>query len=199
MKRLFLILLILLIPSLAWGALVPAIEVRSANTPTTTVEVGEEVYFSASGTTYDGTAALLGLARYEWDFGDGYYLRHDPAYPTVTRSGIAATHYYMAPGEYTVTMSTKIFAGFNSNGDPSSLVGTTSPGKMLGIQSKFILMELLPSLMYNLMEEAHTHLLVSILTTQDTYLSVGLGVLAQQKQEIFILDTFMYLRHRWRK
>ena len=52
MKK-YLILLLLLIPSLAWGALVPAIEVRSDGvSPETTVEVGEEVYFSASGTTY---------------------------------------------------------------------------------------------------------------------------------------------------
>ena len=70
MKK-YLILLLLLIPSLSWGALVPAIEVRSDGaSPETTVEVGEEVYFSATGTTYEDSV-LLGKARYEWDFDCG--------------------------------------------------------------------------------------------------------------------------------
>ena len=53
MKK-YLILLLLLIPSLAWGALVANIETR----PATTVEVGEEVYFSGTGTTYDDADSL---------------------------------------------------------------------------------------------------------------------------------------------
>ena len=128
MKK-YLILLLLLIPSLAWGTVVADIDVL----PATTVEVGEEVFFSASDTTYDGTAALLGLARYEWDFGDGYYFRHDPTISTITRSGPGVVHYFMSPGEKTVTMSTKIFAGFNSEGSPSAFASTYSYGTLLGM------------------------------------------------------------------
>ena len=132
--KLFLIGLLLLIPSLSWGALAPAIEVRSDGaSPETTVEVGEEVYFSGSGTTYDGDAQLLGLARYEWDFGDGYYFRFDPAVVSVTRSGIDVLHYFMSPGEKTVTMSTKIFAGFNPDGNPQSFLSKYSYGTLLGM------------------------------------------------------------------
>jgi hypothetical protein len=129
MKK-YLILLLLLIPSLAWGTVVADIDVL----PSASVEVGEEVFFSASDTTYDGTAALLGLARYEWDFGDGYYLRHDPNVSTVTRSGITTTHYFMAPDTYTVTLSTKIYAGFNTAGNPVSLAEVPY-GKTLGMGS----------------------------------------------------------------
>jgi hypothetical protein len=58
----FLLVLVFAVSALA--ALTPAIEVRSLNTPATTVEVGDEVYFSASGTTYDDSV-LLGKARYD--------------------------------------------------------------------------------------------------------------------------------------
>ena len=74
-----------------------------------TVEVGEEVFFSATGTTYPDTA-ILSKARYEWDFGDGYYLRFDPAVKTTTRSGIAATHYFMKPGDFTVKLTVTVWA-----------------------------------------------------------------------------------------
>ncbi len=122
MKK-YLILLLLLIPSLAWGALVPAIEVRSANTPTTTVEVGEEVYFSASGTTYEDSV-LLGKARYEWDFDDGYTYQYmsgcvGQPYYSIMAGGIAAVHYFMTPGTYTVTLSAKIWDTYTAtNGIP---------------------------------------------------------------------------------
>ena len=62
----YLIVILLLIPSLSWGVVVADIDVL----PNTTVEVGEEVFFSASDTTYDGAAALLGLARYEMGYRD---------------------------------------------------------------------------------------------------------------------------------
>jgi len=122
MKK-YLILLLLLIPSLSWGALVPAIEVRSANTPTTTVEVGEEVYFSASGTTYEDSV-LLGKARYEWDFDDGYTYQYmsgcvGQPYYSIMAGGIAAVHYFMTPGTYTVTLSAKIWDTYTAtNGIP---------------------------------------------------------------------------------
>ncbi len=98
--------------------LVPAIEVQPGNN----VEVGEEVYFSGTGTTYPD-ATLLKNARYEWDFGDGYFYRYDPNATSITRSGIACTHYFMQPGDFTVTLNVKIWqewtAGFVSPiGDP---------------------------------------------------------------------------------
>jgi len=127
----YFIVILLLIPSLAWATVVADIDVL----PATTVEVGEEVFFSASDTTYDGTAQLLELARYEWDFGDGYYLRHDPSISTITRSGTGVVHYFMSPGDKTVTMSTKVYAGFNSEGNPSSFTATYSYGTMLGMGS----------------------------------------------------------------
>lgn len=127
MKRLLLILL--LIPSLAWATdIVPDIDVL----PGTTVEVGEEVFFSASDTTYAPSATLLAKARYEWDFGDGYSIKHDMTTATVRRSGVAVIHYFMAPDTYTVTMTTKIYAGTNVNGDPYAFVGSQSPGTGLG-------------------------------------------------------------------
>ncbi|MFZ3103385.1 MAG: PKD domain-containing protein [Smithella sp.] len=96
--------------------LVPYIEIQ----PGTSVEVGEEVYLSATGTTYPD-ATILGKARYEWDFGDGYYHRFEPSDHTITRSGIAATHYYMKPGDFTVTLKVTVWAEWDTEGFP---VGT---------------------------------------------------------------------------
>lgn len=85
--------------------------------PNTRIEVGEEVFFSATGTTYSDDA-LLKKARYEWDFGDGYYFRFDPTVKAVTRSGIAVTHYFMKPGDFTVTLTVTIWAQWDAAGTP---------------------------------------------------------------------------------
>lgn len=91
----------------------PVIEVQPGNR----VEVGEEVYFSATSTTYP-EAHILAKARYEWDFGDGYYHRFDPAVVAITRSGIAVVHYFMKPGDFTVTLKVTIWANWDAVGNP---------------------------------------------------------------------------------
>ena len=145
MKK-YLILLLLLIPSLAWGALVPAIEVRSDGAaPETTVEVGEEVYFSASGTTYDD-AVLLGKARYEWDFDDGYTYQYGSGcvgqpYYSVMGGGIAAVHYFMAPGTYTVTLSAKIWSAYTSTNGIPQITSTSSTSNTIGTGDKTFTVE----------------------------------------------------------
>jgi len=114
MRTLLIGVLILATASIALAQdLIPAIEIQ----PGTSVEVGEEVYLSATGTTYPN-AMLLGKARYEWDFGDGYYHRFDPAVVAITRSGIAVTHYYMKPGAFTVTLKVTVWAEFDDAGNP---------------------------------------------------------------------------------
>jgi hypothetical protein len=97
--------------------------------PNTRVEVGEEVLFSATGTTYPN-ATILNNARYEWDFGDGYYHRYDPAVTSITRQGIAVTHYYMKPGAFRVTLKVSLWTqwqpGYASPiGDPFIVETTT--------------------------------------------------------------------------
>jgi hypothetical protein len=89
----------------------PAIEIQ----PGDRVEVGEEVYVSATKTTYPD-ATLLHKARFEWDFGDGYYLRFDPTIKAINRSGIAATHYFMKPGDFTVKLTVTVWEQFNAAG-----------------------------------------------------------------------------------
>lgn len=65
-----------------------------------TVEVGTTVTFDAGGSIDN-----MGIALYEWDFGDGTY-----------GNGIVATHIYTASGTYTVTLAVKDAAG-NSDTD----------------------------------------------------------------------------------
>lgn len=103
-------------------SLVPAIEIQ----PSTSVEVGEEVYLSGSGSTYDGNQTLLRKARYEWDFGDGYYLRYDPANALVTRQGLCATHYYMRPGDFTVKLKISLWAAWDEDGTPVDIPATST-------------------------------------------------------------------------
>jgi hypothetical protein len=102
--------------------LVPAIEIQPSNN----VEVGEEVYFSATGTTYKGNhnsdtnadAVLLQKARYEWDFGDGFAFKFKSLYYYTLCSGVAATHYFMKPGNFTVTLTVTIWSDWDANGNP---------------------------------------------------------------------------------
>ena len=109
--------------------LVPAIEIQ----PGTSVEVGEEVYLSATRTTYPD-ATILGKARYEWDFGDGYYHRFDPVITTITRSGIAVTHYYMKPGAFTVTLKVTVWAEWDALGAPvGSPLATNTTTRMISV------------------------------------------------------------------
>jgi len=67
-----------------------------------TVEEGETVSFDASGSSDN-----VGIASYEWDFGDG-----------ATGSGATITHTYTGPGSYTVTLRLEDEAG---NSDIDSL------------------------------------------------------------------------------
>jgi len=157
MKK-YLILLLLLIPSLAWGALVPAIEVHSVDydgdATTTTVEVGEEVYFSATGTTYDD-AVLLGKARYEWDWGDTYDYDYNTGYLNeanynIYASGISATHYFMATGTKTVTLSVKIYDTYPlSNYAPTITTTSTSSNAIEKGDKTFTVTSLTRVLEYN--------------------------------------------------
>ncbi len=109
-------MLLTISPSVAFGyTLSPSVSVL----PSTTVEVGEAVYFDGESTTYDGDALVFQRARYEWDFGDGYYHRFDPVVTTVQRSGLSVMHYFMAPGTYTVTMTVTLWETWNNDGTPS--------------------------------------------------------------------------------
>ena len=126
--------------TLAFGqGLNPAILVQ----PDRKVEVGEEVFFSASGSTYSDPA-LLRKARYEWDFGDGYSFRFDPVVRTITRSGMAVTHYFMKPGDFTVTLTVSVWSHFDAAGSPigspvavkaaATVVSVTGEAPMAGFE-----------------------------------------------------------------
>ncbi|MDP2877520.1 MAG: PKD domain-containing protein, partial [Holophaga sp.] len=86
------------------GALNPTFTVL----PGLNLEVGEECLFNAEGTTYSNADHLRG-ARYEWDFGDGTFLRY--GYPSASSmmSGIATTHFFMRPGTFNATLTVKVF------------------------------------------------------------------------------------------
>lgn len=90
--------------------------------PATTVEVGEAVLFSATGTTFASDATMGCTAgnncadktEYRWNFGDGYAtqkgsgLSGQPHYSEDVK-GIAVVHYFMTPGTYTVRMNAFVF------------------------------------------------------------------------------------------
>lgn len=85
--------------------------------PTAHVEVGEEVFFSAAQTTYRDRD-ILRKARFEWDFGNGYSFRFNPAVAAETHSGIAVVHYFMKPGRFTVTLTVTLWNTFDNEGNP---------------------------------------------------------------------------------
>ncbi len=107
------------------SALVPRIVVR----PASTIRVGEEVLFDATGTTYTDTQMLL-KGRYEWDFGDDYVAKFGDPYYYSGDSGIAISHFYMRPGVYTVTLTVSVWSQFDSGdnpiGSPTAVASTTT-------------------------------------------------------------------------
>jgi len=70
-----------------------------------TTKVDETVIFHADGSTDN-----LGIASYEWNFGDG-----------ATGTGLTVNHIYKNPGSYTVTLTAKDTAG---NSDVDSITVT---------------------------------------------------------------------------
>ncbi len=114
--------------------LIPAIEIQ----PGTSVEVGEEVYLSATRTTYPD-ATILGKARYEWDFGDGYTYKYGSGivgtpYYYLKCSGIAVTHYFMKPGNFTVTLKVTVWAEIDAAGYPvGSPLATNTTTRVISV------------------------------------------------------------------
>ncbi len=76
--------------------------------PGLSVEVGEEVFFNAEGTTYTDPE-LLKLARFEWDFGDGYVFQYEAPKTIDRNSGIGVIHHFMKPGVFDVTLRVSVF------------------------------------------------------------------------------------------
>ncbi|PKN65543.1 MAG: hypothetical protein CVU54_18785 [Deltaproteobacteria bacterium HGW-Deltaproteobacteria-12] len=121
----------------------PAIRIE----PNTRVEVGEEVFFSATGTTYPD-AAILSKARYEWDFGDGYAFKYEhPLRNPINNmafSGLAVTHCFMKPGDFTIKLTVNVFDKFDAAGNPiggplatkttTSVVHVTGEAPMAGFE-----------------------------------------------------------------
>ena len=69
--------------------------------PDTVAEVGDEIFFSANGTT--GLADPF-LALYEWDFGDGYALKRGSPFSYSAYTGTNCVHYFMRPGTFVVKL-----------------------------------------------------------------------------------------------
>ena len=100
--------------------------------PGYSVKVGEEVIFSAESTT--NVASDTVGTKWEWDFGDGYFLKYGhPVAGTSEYSGINTTHYFMTPGVFDV----KLFYT-RPNGDADTLtksVTVTGLQPMTGFES----------------------------------------------------------------
>ena len=89
--------------------------------PDISVEVGEEVFFSATGTTYPPNPALLRKAYYRWDFGDGYTCKQGSGIPGtpyyyINCQSIAVTHYFMKPGDYMVKLAVDVYDKWGAEG-----------------------------------------------------------------------------------
>jgi hypothetical protein len=100
--------------------------------PSASVQVGQEVLFDGEGSTnvvYPDQDTTL----FEWDFGDGYYLKYDhPVNPGEEYSGVNTTHYYMRPG----TFSVKLFLTKSTGNDTVSMnVTVTGTAPMTGFES----------------------------------------------------------------
>ncbi len=65
-----------------------------------TVQVGQSVLFNAENTLNVGTDTTG--TRWEWDFGDGFYLKYGSPLPSTEYSGINVLHYFMKPGIFDV-------------------------------------------------------------------------------------------------
>jgi PKD domain len=89
--------------------------------PGVNVEVGEEVFFSAKGTTYTLNPTLLQKASYRWEFGDGYACKQGSGitgqpYYYINCQSIAVTHYFMKPGDYPVKLTVTVYDKWGAEG-----------------------------------------------------------------------------------
>ncbi|MBN2004524.1 MAG: PKD domain-containing protein [Anaerolineae bacterium] len=113
------------------AALVPHITVL----PGSTLQVGQEVLFDASGTEYENEE-LKYKGRYEWDFGDDYGARFGDPYYFSGEGGMAISHFYMRPGVYTVTLTVSIWDQFDGGdfpiGDPIEVASATTSVTVVG-------------------------------------------------------------------
>jgi hypothetical protein len=102
------------------AGLTPTIEIL----PSATVEVGQEVYISAMGSTIPSDVTLGCTAgnlcgrktEYRWNFGDGYACQKESgaiggfdAMQYINCKGLALTHFFMTPGTYTITLNAIIW------------------------------------------------------------------------------------------
>lgn len=94
--------IILILVSFLSCSAVYAVTAKISVEPATTVDVGEEVFFSAAGSS--GSGNLLIDGTFEWEFGDGYVHKFDEPYYYSKNGGITVTHFYMNPGVYTATL-----------------------------------------------------------------------------------------------
>lgn len=83
--------------------------------PGTEIEVGEEVQFKIPlNISFNDTDASL----YEWDFGDGYYMKKGFPSSSHSNSGPTCIHFFMKPGKFTV----KVFKITSTGKDSSTTV-----------------------------------------------------------------------------
>jgi len=90
--------------------------------PSTTVEVGELVFFDATGSTDDSSLVAMEMdgaqGIFEWDFGDGYVMKIGEPYFYSYETGISCVHYFMQPGTYEVAL---ILTDINENKDTATV------------------------------------------------------------------------------
>ena len=88
-----------------------------------TVNVGTTVTFNANGSNDN-----VGIASYEWDFGDG-----------TTGTGVTTEHTYPNPGTYTVTLTVKDAAGNTGTQTITITVLRTIPWEWLAVASVVVI------------------------------------------------------------
>jgi PKD repeat protein len=94
------------------GVPIPAVDVLTSNPYT-----GLPVAFDASGSVDNGT-----ILDYAWDFGDGE-----------TGTGVSATHSYMEPGTYTVSLTTTDDFGLTASTTTSVTVNPQNGGRSISV------------------------------------------------------------------
>jgi len=99
--------------------------------PGTNLEVGEEVLFNAEGTTESTYPQFLIGSVYEWDFGDGTYMKYGYPLAYHTFSGIATTHFFkdksrIRPG-YTYRYYVRAIDPTGNEGPASDVLEVTIP------------------------------------------------------------------------
>lgn len=160
--------------------------------PSTTIEVGELVFFDASESTDDYQIMAIEVngeeCLFEWEFGDGYVMKIGEPYYYLYDYGICCVHYYMEPGEYTTTLTMTDIHGYVDTETVTITVTGEAPMEGFELWHAPYHTRIAQYIYAQIPESVRSNRLRVTLTGDNEYSAVLFDKSVLNAEEIFLLD-----------